>query len=107
MWSPSAIASSSLFNSTHPTPSPGMIPSPPSPKLLHLPSLDKKFPWLSATYLFGWIDTFTPPASAISHSPFFRLSTARCSAVNDEEHCVSTARLGPSKLHTYDTRLAM
>ena len=44
---------------------------------------------------------------ATSHWPASIAMQARCSAVSDEEHWVSTARLGPSKLQTYDTRLAM
>ncbi|GIJ54812.1 hypothetical protein Vau01_023280 [Virgisporangium aurantiacum] len=50
--------------------------------------------------------TFTPPASAIVASPRRRLSTARCTAVSDDEHAVSTAMLGPCRFRQYDTRFA-
>ena len=39
-------------------------------------------------------------------SPLRRLAHARCSAVIDDEHAVSTAMLGPWKFITLDTRFA-
>ena len=48
----------------------------------------------------------TPPASARSHSPCRSAVHARCSAVSDDEHAVSTVIAGPSRPRTYDTRPA-
>ncbi|CAM3144855.1 hypothetical protein SAXI111661_20075 [Saccharomonospora xinjiangensis] len=59
------------------------------------------------TYFAGCSDRFTPPAIATVHSPDRRLATARCTAVSDDEHSVSTARLGPWKSQKNDTRLAI
>ena len=50
--------------------------------------------------------TFTPPAIAISHSPSRIAWQARWIAVSEEEHMVSTARLGPARSRAWDTRLA-
>src|SRR3954467_15072962 len=58
-------------------------------------------------YLFGGMETLTPPATAISQPPSRKLWQARWIAVNDDEHMVSTAMLGPWKLQNQDTRLAM
>ena len=49
---------------------------------------------------------FTPPASATVASPHWMLSSARCSATNDDEQAVLTARLGPDNPKRYDTRFA-
>ena len=51
--------------------------------------------------------TLTPPAIAISHSPARIAWTARCMAVSEDEHMVSTAMLGPVRSRAWDTRLAM
>ena len=37
---------------------------------------------------------FTPPASAIAHSPVRRLWHARCTATSDDEHAVSIVMRG-------------
>ena len=42
----------------------------------------------------------TPPATAYSTSPLDSAAQARCSAAREEEHIVSTARLGPRKSKT-------
>src|SRR5215469_11648989 len=107
MWSPSLLASASRFSTTTPTPSPGIYPSPPSPKLWQCPSLEINCPALSTRYLLGWIVTFTPPAIAKLVRPCFRSWQAIWMALSEEEHIVSTVMLGPCRLSTYDTRLAM
>ena len=61
----------------------------------------------SVTNCEGWTIRLTPPTSAASQAPERRLSIARCSAVNDDEHAVSTAMLGPWKSNRYETRLAI
>ncbi|GBF32472.1 hypothetical protein DCCM_0668 [Desulfocucumis palustris] len=43
----------------------------------------------------GCKDKFTPPARATSLSPLLTLSKAKCTAVSEEEHKVSTTMLGP------------
>ena len=48
----------------------------------------------------------TPPTKAASHSSAQMLRTAMDSATNDDEQAVSTARLGPRRPSTYDTRPA-
>ena len=49
---------------------------------------------------------FTPPTIATRHSPALSARQARCSAVPDDEHAVSTARLGPWKPRSCDRRFA-
>ncbi|MNT84286.1 hypothetical protein D3C72_2242790 [compost metagenome] len=49
----------------------------------------------------------TAPTSAWVHSPLRRLLIARCRAVSDPEHMVSTHRLGPWRLKVYEMRLAI
>src|SRR5215468_5913931 len=51
--------------------------------------------------------TFTPPAIAKLVRPCFRSWQAIWLALSEEEHIVSTVMLGPCRLSTYDTRLAM
>ena len=43
---------------------------------------------------------------ATSHSPVCKWVTAMLRAVSDEEHAVSTARLGPVKFKEYDILFA-
>ncbi len=45
-----------------------------------------------------------PPASASAHSPLRRLRTARCTATSDDEHAVSSVRLGPRSPSAYEMR---
>ena len=47
----------------------------------------------------------TPPASAMSHSPFSRLWQARWTATSEVEQAVWTVQLGPRRLSLYDTRV--
>ncbi len=100
MLSPSASARDSGLSSTAPTPSPGTKPSPPSPKLRQRPSEEDIVNWDWMKYLLGCSDRLTPPARASWHSSRRRLSTARCSAVSDDEQMVSTAMLGPLQSKT-------
>src|SRR5579863_4402929 len=64
-------------------------------------------PVLNTRYLLGCILTFTPPAIAMLVRPCFRSWHARCIALIDDEHIVSTVMLGPCRFSTYDTRFAM
>ncbi len=106
MWSPSASARRSGLSRTAPTPSPGTYPVAPFPKLRQRPSSARKRPCANWRYFCGWMVTFTPPASAMVLSPRRMLSTARCTAMSDDEQAVSTARLGPVRSKQYETRLA-
>ena len=45
----------------------------------------------------GCISTFTPPTNASSLSPFQMLRQPKWVATSDDEHAVSTARLGPTR----------
>src|SRR5271165_6648007 len=91
----SARASDRRFNNTMPQPSLRTKPSAAASKALHRPSgaiicdLDK------IMVVSGIRIRFTPPASAIRHSPAFKLWQARYTAVRDEEQAVSTETLGP------------
>jgi len=48
----------------------------------------------------------TPPARASSHSPNLKFSQAEWTATNDDEHAVSTAKLGPCKSSKNEKRMA-
>ena len=48
----------------------------------------------------------TPPASAMSHSPWRMLRQAWCTDTSDDEHAVSSATLGPRRSKKYEMRLA-
>src|ERR1017187_4003704 len=105
MVSPSARASAVRFNTTAPMPSPGVYPSASAPKLLQRPC-DESIPsWLNRRYFVGCRERLTPPAIAMRHSLFRRLSHARCSAVIEEEQAESTAKLGPLRSDRKSTRL--
>ncbi len=47
---------------------------------------------------------FTPPASAVSHSPRRSASTANWGPTSDEEQAVSTESAGPFQPNAYETR---
>ncbi|CPU44647.1 Uncharacterised protein [Mycobacteroides abscessus subsp. massiliense] len=53
----------------------------------------------------GWNMTFTPPASATSHSPFATARTARWVVTSEDEHAVSTVMLGPHRSRAWAMRL--
>jgi hypothetical protein len=74
---------------------------------MHRPLLEAKPPCPSIRYLAGWMETFTPPATAASHSPPRMLRQARWMAVSDDEHMVSRATLGPVKPQKKETRLGI
>ena len=59
---------------------------------------------LKPTNRAGVATTVTPPASASEHSPPRSAWQARCSAVSDDEHAVSTVTAGPSSPNVYATR---
>ena len=48
--------------------------------------------------------TLAPPASASVHSPLRSARSARCTATNDDEHAVSSVRLGPRSPSAYEMR---
>jgi hypothetical protein len=49
---------------------------------------------------------FTPPTNASSLSPSQILRQPKWAATSEDEHAVSTARLGPTRLKKYEMRLA-
>ena len=59
-----------------------------------------------ATVPHGDSTSWTPPAIASVASPAHRLRHARWTETSDDEHAVSTARLGPRKSNRYEIRLA-
>lgn len=55
----------------------------------------------------GESTALTPAATAMSLSPVSRLCRARCTATRDEEHAVSTTRLGPRTSRAKERRPAV
>ena len=49
----------------------------------------------------------TPATTAVSMVPARSALTASCRATSDDEHAVSTTRLGPEKSKQYEMRLAI
>ena len=63
--------------------------------------------WLKPIVASGVISALAPQTSAASYPPDQRLCAAKCSATNDEEQAVSTARvLGPRRLWKNEIRFA-
>ncbi|SPV22050.1 Uncharacterised protein [Burkholderia gladioli] len=54
----------------------------------------------------GEFSTFTPPASASSHSSRCTLWQAACTATSPDEQAVLIARFGPFRSSTYEIRAA-
>src|SRR5689334_25214900 len=102
MGSPSASARASDFNTTTPTPSPRTYLSARASKGLQRPSAAIKPALEKAMVGCGDRMRLDPPTSARVLSPARRLAHARCSATNDDEQAVSTARLGPRKSSVYE-----
>ncbi len=98
-WSPSRSAASNGLSSTTPTPSPSTIPSASASASNGMlrPVGDSMPALLVRMCRRGVVMTATPPASALSHSPRRMLSHARCTAVSEDEHAVSTAIVGPRR----------
>ena len=95
--SPSVSAWASGFKTTSPAPSPRTYPSALASNTLQRPSGASTPALVKAMECAGERTTLTPPASASWHSPARRLRQARCTAMREEEHAVSTAMLGPRK----------
>ena len=95
VWSPSRSAELSRFSTTTPPPSPRTYPLARASNALQRPSGAMAPNFDIATVLSGAAIRFTPPTSAMSHSPLRRLRQARCTATSDDEQAVSIARLGP------------
>src|SRR5260370_36026808 len=105
--SPSRTASDSGLSTTAPTPSAGVKPSGRSPNVWQCPARDSICIWQSQSYLLGCRYRLTAPTNARRHSPLARLSHARCSAVSEDAHAVSTGMLGPCRSRQYESRLGM
>src|SRR5262249_48732151 len=104
--SPSRRASDSRLSTTNPQPSPRANPLASASNVLHRPSGDSA--WVRVVLSIVWGDStrLTPPASARSLSPGRGLRPARWTATSDDEHAVSTVRLGPDNPQVYDSRPA-
>ncbi len=101
-----ASALESRLSTMTPHPSPRTKPSARASKVLHLPSADSACSLETATPKCGDRSKLEAPTIARSHSLLRRLLVARCSATSDEEHAVSTERLGPLRSSKYERRLA-
>src|SRR5215207_2236905 len=106
MQSPALSASSSRFNRTTPAPSARTNPRADASNAFERPSGDNIDAAEKLTNESAVIITLTPPIRARSHSPVRTLLAARSSATSDEEHAVSTMKLGPRRSKQYEIRLA-
>ncbi|ETR65155.1 MAG: hypothetical protein OMM_06118 [Candidatus Magnetoglobus multicellularis str. Araruama] len=97
MGSPCFRASERRFKTIIPQPSPRPYPLAEASNVLHLPSFDNAFMLQRAVKAYGESIRLTPPAKAISDSPFRRLSQARWTLTRDDEQAVSTDKEGPCK----------
>src|SRR2546421_8092221 len=89
---------------TAPAPSPRPYPSAFAEKVLQRPSGASAPAADMARYTVGVMMTLTPPTMARPASPARSAWQARWTAASDEEHAVSTARLGPRTPRKYDRR---
>lgn len=104
--SPSRSASARRFRTTKPQPSPRTYPSAAASKVLQRPAGDIIPDLEKAIGGNGESIRFTPPASARLDSPRCKLSHARCTATSEDEHAVSTHRLGPWQRRKCESRPA-
>src|SRR5437016_4221657 len=93
-----ATASSSLFRTTTPTPSPRQYPSAPLSKVLHDPVWERKLPLLRPEYMLHPLRIFDPPATAMLQSRLSKEEQASWIASKLEEQALSTLYEGPSHL---------
>src|ERR1700757_137739 len=91
---------------TTPAPSPRTKPLARASKLLQRPSGDSIDALQNPMLPSGRTITFTPAANASSISPFQMPWHAKSTATSEDEHAVSTARLGPTRSKKYEIRLA-
>src|SRR5262249_41317811 len=98
----SRCASDSRLSTSMPQPSLHETPSAAAEKLLQRPSGASPRSRLDSTKVAGVSISATPPASATEHSPCRNAWQARCTVTSDDEHAVSTVRLGPLSPSTYE-----
>src|SRR6185437_2495177 len=101
--SPAARAIESRLSTTTPHPSPRTYPFARASKALHLPSGESACDRENRRVSQGESIRLTPAAMAMVHSSLRRLWQARCTATSDEEHAVSTDRLGPWRPSVYES----
>src|SRR5271156_5228325 len=89
-----------------PAPSPRAEPVARASKVLQRPSGAIAPALLKLIVTAGERIRLTPPDRARLDSPRRRLVQASCTATSDEEHAVSSARLGPRKSNKYEIRFA-
>ncbi len=95
IFRPCFLASLSFLSMITPQPSPRPKPSADASNVLHLPSRERELNCESPINPTGDNSRFTPPTTAISHCPFFKLLTAQFSADNEEEQAVLHTIAGP------------
>src|SRR5437763_429270 len=101
-----ATARSSRRSTTHTAPSDRTYPFASAANGLHRPSAASIDALLNPIVRSGVKSELTPPTTAPGTSPRDSARQARSSATSDEEHAVSTAKLGPRKSNRYEMRLA-
>src|SRR5271169_4052676 len=104
--SPSARADERRFSTMIPAPSPRTYPFALESNALQRPSGAMAPALVKLIAMAGVRIRFTPPARASVHSPLHRLWHARWTATSEDEHAVSTAKLGPLKSREYESRFA-
>ena len=95
--SPSRSASSSLFRTNIPNPSPISIPSAFSPKGQILPDFEKAGVLLKDIYINGELSVSTPPVSIISQRPSTNSLKAILMALKEAAQAASTTLFIPPK----------
>src|SRR6516162_721972 len=95
--SPSASALASGLRTTHTAPSERTYPLAPASNDLQRPSGDSIPALLNPTVRSGVNSELAPPTMARAMSPRHRAWQARSRATRDDEHAVSTDRLGPRR----------
>src|ERR1700681_393156 len=106
MRSPLASASSSERRTTDTAPSARTYPLAAASNGLHRPSGESMEALLKPMVRSGMNSELTPPTIAIGTSARDSAWHAKSSATSDDEHAVSTAKLGPRKSNEKEMRFA-
>ena len=97
IWSPSLSASSNLFNTIIPNPSPINIPSALSLKGLIFPDFENAGVLEKDIYIKGELSVSTPPVNIISARPSTNSLNAILIALKEAAQAASTTELIPPK----------
>ena len=101
IWSPSLSASSNLFNTIIPNPSPINIPSALSLNGLILPDLEKAGVLEKDIYIKGELSVSTPPVNIISARPSTNSLNAILIALKEAAQAASTTELIPPRSNRF------